>query len=383
MSAIDGPGGDAALTPEQQALVQENVGLVRVHINHRVHNLRTSHVSREYQDVFQEGCCGLVQAARSFDPCCGIPFAAFALPRIRKAINTALNESASLIRRPRKRKRIESVAVTSTVAAPSGQDAIEGATQDLPAWSCFPRRSAQRIERLALHLAAPPEHDSDGAMTVGERIGQRYSCAVKAAAVRALGRRGARDDRSALVAEIVNERLMIPEPTARTALRRIARATRSSLSRVMQCELKLHAELRRALSADLEFRRLRQVARRCPLGHAMPIDSELHAELRKLAGEDFWRRVALRPASAQDRLIRELCARSTGGLAATVRRLLADLPNDTADELLALADEDGPISARRASVAPRGPADRNEDAVPRGRRSADPRRVRGRDRAPV
>ena len=40
-------------------------------------------------DLFQEGCIGLVDAARTFDPARGVPFKAYARKRIRWAISKA------------------------------------------------------------------------------------------------------------------------------------------------------------------------------------------------------------------------------------------------------------------------------------------------------
>ena len=78
------------LTDEQRRLVRDNVGLVAVHLRRNVVNLLHPKWEREWDDLFQEGCLGLIRAATAYRAERGIPFAAFALPRIHNAVSRAI-----------------------------------------------------------------------------------------------------------------------------------------------------------------------------------------------------------------------------------------------------------------------------------------------------
>lgn len=91
------------LTDEQQRLVRENIGLVSVHLRRYVGNLAFPRRDREWDDLFQEGCLGLIQAAVAFRQERGIPFAAFALARIHNAVSRALHCKFSTVHVPPQR----------------------------------------------------------------------------------------------------------------------------------------------------------------------------------------------------------------------------------------------------------------------------------------
>ncbi len=65
------------------------MGLVAVHLRRYVANLGEPRRDREWEDLFQEGCIGLIRATVRFRPERGITFAAFALPRIHNAVSKA------------------------------------------------------------------------------------------------------------------------------------------------------------------------------------------------------------------------------------------------------------------------------------------------------
>src|SRR3990172_3464145 len=92
-----------ALTDEQRRLVRDNVGLVAVHLRRNVANLIHPKREREWEDLFQEGCLGLIRAATAFRAERGIPFAAFALPRIHNAVSRAILTKFSTIYVPPRR----------------------------------------------------------------------------------------------------------------------------------------------------------------------------------------------------------------------------------------------------------------------------------------
>ena len=80
----------APLNDEQRSLVQQNTGLVYVHMKNYVNPLGIPWTRREWDDLIQEGTLGLIRAAQKFDPARNIPFAAFALPRIHTAVRRAM-----------------------------------------------------------------------------------------------------------------------------------------------------------------------------------------------------------------------------------------------------------------------------------------------------
>jgi RNA polymerase sigma factor (sigma-70 family) len=72
------------LTPEQEALVTENMGLVRFVIyKYGLQYRLPQHV--DYDDIFSVGCLGLMRAAAQFNPSLA-KFSTFAVPKIRSAI---------------------------------------------------------------------------------------------------------------------------------------------------------------------------------------------------------------------------------------------------------------------------------------------------------
>ena len=88
------------LTDQQRRIVNENIGLVAVHLRRYVTNLSQPRRDREWEDLFQEGCLGLIDAATRFRAERGIPFVAFALPRIHNAVSKALQAKFSTVRIP-------------------------------------------------------------------------------------------------------------------------------------------------------------------------------------------------------------------------------------------------------------------------------------------
>jgi hypothetical protein len=136
-----------------------------------------------------------------------------------------------------------------------------------------------------------------------------------------------------LVGSLVEHRLTVPEPSAKTALRQIARDTGSSYSRVRQCEQRLNSSVRRALLGDLEYRRLIEMAKAAAEGTNEPIDSVADAELRRLGAEAFWRKFMALDERAQVTVWRRLTQDGDESLAPAVKRWFAELSRETADRL--------------------------------------------------
>jgi len=309
-----------ALTAAQQQLVADHLGLVALHIRRFVSGARRGSGQRDYDDLFQEGCCGLALAARNYDPASGMSFPAYALPRIRLAISTALTEKSGLIRVPRVRR------------------AADPAKADPRARERGPRVQAL-VDRPM--QARPADADVDGeSRTVGDRLREKYDLALAAARQVLARRKSVRADRDRVAARILSERLAIAEPEERTSLRRIAAETGSSHARVVQCERRLFAEARRALVGDLEFQGLEDACRRSVDGVDTCIDAPLAARLRGLAAVGFCRRwkALARPRQAEYTL--RLVESLPGGADTALRELFCRLYVPAADALsLALAGE--------------------------------------------
>jgi hypothetical protein len=253
------------LTERQQRLVTENLGLVGVHLRSRVPGLRRVRINREWDDFFQEGCLGLIRAARSYRPARGIAFAAFALARISSAVHRALRRAGMASRLHRLGGRRELSACVTPKASP----------------------------------AADPAEVPD---TVGRRLGEKYERAVRRAGRRASGRARNPTGRR-LVRALTEERLLIPEPSSRTPLRRVAADSRMNYSWAAKCESRMQQSVRRALEADPEFRALRHCARRLPGGAETPVSPSLDRDLAAATGREFTRRVRKADAARRNRLL--------------------------------------------------------------------------------
>jgi len=202
------------LTPEQQALAARHIGLVGVHLRTRVPTPWYPKRDREHDDLFQEGCVGLLRAAARFDPQHDGAFAAYALPRIRGAIHKALWERFSIIRVPAR------VADGRSLSAVREEQPVS-----LP-------------EKLSIE--APAGAPFDGKQeTIRHVLGWRFERAVQRALGELRRRRWRGRDPCAIAERIAAERLLISRESERTPLRRIARAAGVSNSRAGAYERQL------------------------------------------------------------------------------------------------------------------------------------------------
>ena len=302
------------LTATQRAMVEENLALVALHIRKKVRNPSVVRADRNYDDLYQEGCCGLIRAVQSYDRDSGIPFPAYALPRIHTAVSAALQSGSSLVRVPRRGRPRKSDRQTNPASPPD----------------------------LRFHTLEhdPPDRRRQGAWdaelgvrTIGDRLRERHERALEVATGSLLRRKATRGDRKDLVVALVEQRLRVAEPSAKTALRQIARQTGSSYTRVLQCERRLYQALRRALAGDAEFRRLVELSRRSEEGFACALTESLERELRMLSAEGFVRRVRAAGEARQSEILLTLLRCYGDEVWNVVRRLFAELPQEAADEL--------------------------------------------------
>jgi len=322
------------LTIAQRRLVSENMGLVGVHLRRNVPDLADPHRKREWEDLFQEGCLGLIKAALAYRPESGIPFAAFALPRIHNAVSRALLTKFTTMYVPPSRIR-------RTKAPPRRQSPDRpsiGIRRDEEARQAHSLQSPDVPAGWTVQCSTP-DAESRPRQTVGERIHEKYARALKQAAETVSKRATTRRDRRTLVQALVEERMLVPEKEARRTLRRIARDTRSSYGRVAECERQLGARVRRTLDADPEFRALRRVSRTDPAGAERCIDKELEERLVAVAAAEFIRRIGSANREHRARLLQRLWELSPDDVEEIVREKFSKLPVDARERLL--SDGDG------------------------------------------
>ncbi len=235
------PGAPAPLTAEQQKLVAENTGLVGLHLKRRVHSLDLPSRERERADLFQEGCLGLMEAARRWDPASGIPFGAFALLRIRRAVAAALrtgfSEPGARVRRPRRRR---------DPAGEDGRRSDERRRHD-PAGPRMHQLPRDAGASLVDRRQAPG--DESGQMP-GERLRELIESAARQAASDYLARRSDVAGLDAVVQRVLEERLLVPDEERRRPLRRIAAETGATFARVENCERALCRMIRSRLASE-------------------------------------------------------------------------------------------------------------------------------------
>ena len=271
------------LSDSQRKLVSENIGLVAVHLRRHVSNLAEPRRDREWDDLFQEGCLGLAAAAERFRPERGIPFAAFALPRIHNAVSKALQRRFSIVYVPPRRNR-------NSDEQASGNGSGHGPT---PAPKVV--ELSEEVERGLTRAASSSLGESSqaealGLDTVGERLREKYERAVGAAAEVLSTQPSTRGDRAELVRCLVRERLLVPQPEEKRAMRQIARDTRSSYARVAQCEKQLTTLVRQMLEADPEYHVLRSISHKESDGCDHPVDDHVEEEIRAAGTAEFLHR---------------------------------------------------------------------------------------------
>lgn len=375
----------AMLTDEQRRLVRENVGLVAVHLRRNVVNHRNPKWEGEWDELFQEGCLGLIRAASVYRAERGIPFAAFALPRIHNAVSRAILTKFNIIYIPPRRSsrndgpsigvrrdeeaRGPKVFALSSHLTDRGRASTESpspcplpleggeGSNERPCAPLFPQRGRGitedarsqwekgdleevRSQRGRGVIEGPrsrcqmPEADSASRSTVGERLREKYERAVKEAAQTVSGRASTRGDREQLVRALVEERFLVPEDDLRRPLRHIARDTRSSYGRVADCDRQLHVEIRRTLEADPEFHALQKLCKTDPVGGELRIDEDLECRLAGITAAEFTRRFAAAQRDERASMLQSLLELSPGDLEDIVQSRVATLPTDARERLL-------------------------------------------------
>lgn len=323
------------LKEDQRRLVRENIGLVGIYLRKNVNNLARPRHDREREDLFQEGCLGLIRAAATFEPERGMTFAAFAWPRIHHAVSLALRTKFSNVyvplRQLRKlrsrdddhrephgpRRRPDRANPDDSCRPPfdhgrSGRDARRAACGE-PGESPPRLPSGPRAFRRATldDIVSPSTGDRLGenasrGETVRSRLGEKYERAVREAVEWLGDDRSLRGDRRKLVELLAGERYLVPHDERKRPLRQIARETRSSYGRVAQCDAQFSAAVRRILESDPEFVELDRLRRGNPDGVDLPIDEAVDRSLAQRSADEFSRRFRGSDPAQRAELLRTL-----------------------------------------------------------------------------
>lgn len=320
------------LSTDQRKLVSDNLGLVGVHMRRHLDNLRVPRRDREWEDLFQEGCLGLIQAAKRFRAERGIPFAAFAFPRIHNAVSRALNNKFCTIYVPPKRMRRD--------RGPSGS----GAEMGRPAEAIEKITVVSLTEEVGGGLSGGRFRTSDNigesGETVTERIRDKYRRAVKRAAAQLCMKTSTRGDRDRLVKVLVEERFMIPHEESKRALRQIARDTSSSYARVAQCEKQLAQSVGQLLEDDPAFVELRRRTRTHPTGGDEVIDERLERDLVLAATREVGRRFKNADPTTKGEWLLSLLETAQRDTEELARKCFERLPSAARERFLEATAED-------------------------------------------
>ncbi len=309
------------LTEEQRALVEQNLGLVNVHIRRFVALPRSPHRQREYDDLYQEGCLSLMESAKTHDPARHGPFAAYAIPRIHHAISMALYERFSTVRVPA--KSVKRARQRQRDRAGDDRHRPEPALVETHNFS--DESMDARVSTRSRPCPPGACRAAGGEGIIRARLREKYQAAVREAADRVCASGRGREDRHALIKRFVEERLLIPEPGAQTSKRQLARDFSCSIGRVQSCDDALTGEIRGLLGADDEFRALLHLARQEDEGMDAPVEASAGAKLTRAALDGFARRFARLPAGVQADVLRNLVCTVLGSLSDFARRLFGQL----------------------------------------------------------
>ncbi|MCQ3921373.1 MAG: hypothetical protein DPW13_10525 [Planctomycetes bacterium] len=256
------------LSAERKRLVEDNLGLVGVHLKRFVPPRSRPDCDRE--DLYQEGCLGLIEAGGRYDPGSAIPFASYALARIHRSVSAAMHEEPGLIRTPdprRRRRRSRADASAQDIAAPRTRPVVQSLDDGAD--------SIKIRESLAAETDADENATAALGATIRERIRDKHQRALRAAAEALLRSGGAPASRPQLLRRLVEERRLVARESHRTPLRQLARETECSFSLVNRCDQALESRACAMLAGDPEFGELRRRALSSEAGLDAAVDGDL------------------------------------------------------------------------------------------------------------
>jgi RNA polymerase sigma factor (sigma-70 family) len=295
--------GFGALTAEQQALVCEHIGLVGVHLRTRVPTPHRPMRTREYDDLFQEGCVALVRAVMRFNPQHDGAFAPYALPRIRGAIYRALHNRFTLIRVPP--RAAEKARKHSTDPIPYG-----------------PVRMQEINPNLEQQMVVQ-HHPDASEETIRHALHGRYVILVRRTLAQMRQRRWRQRNPCEIMAKFVEQRLLVDSTRERRSIRQIAEDFNISKGRAGEYERKLQAAVRQALLADPQTRELLAMSREDPDGKDGVLDADRRARLHQAEVRAFERRFMEMPTPARAEAIYSMLERSASCVPEVARNLFS------------------------------------------------------------
>ncbi len=307
----------AALDESRQALVRNNIGLVYVHMKHYVARHRVPWTQREWEDLVQEGCLGLIRAAQDFNPQGRIPFAAFALPRIHTAI-----------------RRVMVQRFGSGTAFAGGEAAAKrslfGVSQR-PDWS---PRKPRRNSGDENPLDALGDWRGSNKDTLGIRLREKYERAVRRAVACVTQRDDSKQADAELVRVLATDRHLVPDEHGRRSFRDISRRLNAPYTRVIQCDQKLRVEIRRCLENDPEFTELQRRSQIEPRGVDAPAGERLDRELARLSAAELLQRLLHSPGGQREKTMTRLFEVAGPSLFEAIHLAIESLPIEAREDLL-------------------------------------------------
>ncbi len=342
----------ARMTEEQRDTVEKNLGLVGAQVKRLLERGgRYARAGEQWDDLFQEGCAGLIQAVQTYDPGSGMTLATYAVPRIHYAVWRALCRDGEPIRLPERygRRKAEKQDETEAIrghspyrkriAGRQGRSRAVSKNPNLPhvRWCTPEELSTIPAKSDPWEASRSPSEavSGDEPATIGDMLRRKLEAAVNAAVER-LGVSGpARRNRGLLARTLADQRLLVPEPSFQASLREIARATRSSYGRVAACEAVLMAEVRRCLSGDVEFTLCSEAGRRRQNGMAAEIDPGLRSALRERVIDSIAGTFSRLPRAERADLLLNVLEQTGVDTTALLRTHAADLTAEARSDLLA------------------------------------------------
>jgi len=327
-------GKRVCLDGAQRELVARHLGLVRLHLRTRVFLPRAATRDRESEDLYREGCLGLMRAAMTYDASRHGEFEPYALARIRGAVHEAIYERFATVRVP-----LRTIARHRAATRRAGRtDGPGGASDGWVRCSDLGEDVGRICDveskgaiSIGTHGAGPQERDPD---TVGCHLRAKLRIALAIAVDRMAGRCRRPGTRPVLEA-IAAERLAIPDAQERTALRAISRRFGVSVGRMVAWQRGLEREARGWLAGDREFVMLREAAARSEEGGECVLDASLARELACARAGAFAQGLAGRNAD-QRAVVLGLVLRHIGKDASQeALRLFGGLPCERQREILA------------------------------------------------
>ncbi|MCP4593397.1 MAG: hypothetical protein GY842_21890 [bacterium] len=359
---MNAPQVFAQMSPDQRERVAQHLGLVGMQVNRMLGSAGRA-LDPSYRDeLFQEGCLGLIRAVQSYDPECGMAFSTYALPRIGSAAQHARRRVCETIRLPERHGRGGSLEPPAAGGASQGRRRRRSrrrtgsdplGASSLRVHSCASRDldklSSTIKDRFGLHgwRGAEP---GQGEVTFGELVRRKLEdAAAKAVRLLSASSKG-RPDRAVLARTLVDQRLMVPEEGFRATLRQVARDTGSSYGRVAACEALLTGRIKRILDADVEFGYLRRMAAQRREGLNAVVDRGVREGLRSMVSESIMRQFTQVSRALRSEILLEVVERSGERVERVLRRGVDRLEDDDRSWLAARLGEGGAVPAQDSTL---------------------------------